>query len=68
MTKLLWALDDADKRFPIGRRVRYYPVSGLPEFVESKIRSQTWAVGSGDIVVAIEGRAGGVSIEHLEVV
>lgn len=68
MTKLEVALRDADQTFPIGRRVRYFPIAGKPDFIESKVRSQAWALGHGAIVVAIEGRAGGVSIDHLEVV
>ncbi|MDR5655229.1 hypothetical protein [Ruixingdingia sedimenti] len=68
MTDLERALMDAEADFPIGRRVRYYPVSGYSEHVESAIRSKPWALGHGAIVIAIEGKAGGVYITHLEVI
>ncbi|MEO2039733.1 MAG: hypothetical protein ABGW90_13730 [Martelella sp.] len=51
---------------PIGARVRYYPVAGQPEFEEATIRSEPWVLGHGAVVIAITGRAGGVSVEHIE--
>lgn len=67
-TPLEQALTEAERRFPIGRRVRFYPVAGEKHAEESTIRSKPWALGHGAIVIAIEGRRGGVLIGHLEVI
>lgn len=55
----------------IGDPVWYYPVlgphaddHGVPR-VSSVVRSEPWQLGHGAWVVKIEGRAGGVLVEHL---
>lgn len=58
----------AEARFPMGRTVKFYPVAGRPAFQQTSIRSKPWALGSGAIVISVTGRAGGVSVDHLEVV
>lgn len=67
MTKRKITAEQFAAKAPIGTPVRYWPV--LPcrddEFVETAIRSEPWALGHGAIVVKVEGRAGGVSIEHI---
>lgn len=68
MSDLERALQAAERDFPIGRRVRYFPISGEPDFIETAVRSKPWALGHGEIVVALEGRRGGHSILHLEVI
>lgn len=50
---------------PIGTPLRYYPIAGHSEFVETKTRSEAWELGNGAPVVLVEGRSGGVSIHHL---
>ena len=52
---------------PIGTPCRYYPVKPFDarDAIDSKIRSEPWVLGHGAVVVAIEGKAGGVSIEHI---
>lgn len=53
---------------PIGTPCTYYPTRPLHlcrEPQETKIRSRPWVLGGGQVVVAIEGKAGGVSIEHI---
>ena len=55
----------AARVFGIGRPVTYRPVQGRFETEESVVRSKPWRTGSGAIIVLIEGRTGGVSIEHL---
>jgi len=52
---------------PEGTPVFYRPLRSSPDGVETKTRSPAWALGSGDVVVAVEGRAGGVAIDHLTV-
>lgn len=61
-------LCEAEVRFPMGRRVRFYPVAGKAGHEETKVRSKPWMLGHGVIVVAVEGRVGGVLIDHLEVI
>ncbi|MBK6942054.1 MAG: hypothetical protein IPH13_17890 [Planctomycetes bacterium] len=56
---------DFNKRIPVGTPVRYYPVADRSEFIETKTRSDAWALGDGSVVVKIEGRAGGVHIDHV---
>jgi hypothetical protein len=53
---------------PIGTICRYYPIKGRPEFETRTIRSEPWVVGGGEVIVKISGRAGGVSIDHIEVI
>ena len=55
----------AKRVFPIGRPVTFTPVIGRPEREETAIRSEPWKTGSGAILVMVEGRSGGVSIDHL---
>lgn len=52
---------------PIGTPCVYYPIKPFDrsEAVTTRIRSEPWVLGHGAVVVAIEGRAGGVSIEHI---
>ena len=55
-----------NRKYPVGSPVRYYPIAGEPEFEETTTRSEAWTLGSGHVVVKIVGRAGGVSINHIE--
>ncbi len=52
---------------PIGTPCIYFPAKPFDraKAIESKIRSAPWALGHGAVVVAIEGKAGGVSIDHI---
>lgn len=68
MTPTEQALKDAAIKFPVGRAVRFFPIANVAEFETSKIRSAPWALGHGAMVIAIDGRAGGVLIDHLEVI
>ena len=56
------------ERHPVGERVRYYPIAGEGSSSVTRIRSAAWTLGHGAVVVKVEGVAGGVSIDHLEVV
>lgn len=47
--------------------MRYYPVQGERDFIESKTRSVAWTLGHGALVVAIEGRTGGVLVQALRI-
>jgi hypothetical protein len=52
---------------PIGTPCLYYPTKPFRrgEAIETHIRSAPWVLGHGAVVVMIEGRTGGVSIEHI---
>lgn len=54
--------------YPEGTAFRYYPVRGDDDFLETKTRSHAWELGDGTPVVLIEGRTGGVCVEHLRAV
>ena len=54
-----------NEAYPEGTRFRYYPVRGDDKFIETRTRSPAWELGHGAPVVLVEGRTGGVCIEHL---
>lgn len=56
-----------NERYPVGTKVRYFPVSNESGFVESKTRTPAWELGHGAAVVSIEGRSGGVLVQALKV-
>jgi hypothetical protein len=58
--------DEFNARFPVGAPVRYYPIMGHAECRETRTRSEAWELGSGHVVVKIEGLPGGVAIRNLE--
>lgn len=58
-------LEQIAERFPIGADVLYFPLQGSFDFEATKIRSIPWALGHGDIIIKVEGRAGGVAIGHI---
>lgn len=55
-------------RFPIGQRVRFYPIAGDLNSITTAIRSAPWRLGHGEIVLKVAGRTGGVLISHLELI
>jgi hypothetical protein len=63
--------EEWNKKYPVGTKIRYYPIKGIPEYDhqyrESKTRSIAWTLGSGHPIVKIEGLAGGVHLDHLEI-
>lgn len=56
----------ASKMFPIGQKVKFFPIFGEDKYEETEIRSEAWALGHGELVIKVKGRAGGVAISHLE--
>ena len=54
--------------YPEGTLVKFFPVTGQPEFEVSRTRSVAWLLGHGDAVVLIEGRSGGVALSNIEIV
>ena len=60
-------LDQVALKFPIGTKVKYFPVIGLPSYTETHVTSEPWDL-CGSIVVRLHGKSGGFDIEHLEVI
>lgn len=54
-----------NERNPVGTPVRYFPVKGEWDHVDSETRSIAWDLYSGTPVVKIKGRVGGVALGHL---
>lgn len=54
-----------NQKYPIGTKVRYFPIREGQEFKDTKTRSEAWELGHGALVVMIEGKSGGVSLDHL---
>lgn len=52
---------------PVGTRVRYFPIKGIGESIDTTTRSEAWELGHGETVVKIQGRSGGVCLSHIEV-
>lgn len=59
-------VDEFNARYPVGSAMRYYPIRGEAGNIETKTRSEAWALGHGEVVVKIEGRTGGCCISHME--
>lgn len=57
-----------NQRYPVGTAVRYHPIIDEKDFITSRTRSEAWELGHGAAVVKIEGRAGGVALEAIDVV
>ena len=66
MKRKMMGLKEAQEKFPVGTKVKFFPIAREPQFELSEIRSECWALGHGQVVVAINGRAGGVAVEHLQ--
>lgn len=58
--------DKFNQKYPVGTRFHYFSVKGIPDSVEVVTRTEAWALGHGAVVVSVNGRAGGLSIDHLK--
>ena|SRR5690348_4088748 len=71
---MTWAEFKADvaaawnRLVPIGTKVRYWSIALEDPSLLTETRSEAWILGHGQPVVKIEGRSGGVAIDHLQVV
>jgi hypothetical protein len=54
-------------RYPPGTEVLYYPLRGREDYVMTRTRSEAWELGDGTPVVLVEGKTGGISLEHLRI-
>ena len=68
MSAIPWTADLWNERYPLGTKVDYFPVAGWPQHDRTATRSEAWGSASGEVVVKVEGHAGGVSVRHLLVV
>ena len=59
-------VDQWNALYPIGTPVRYWPVAGEEEYIDTTTRSEAWGV-SDYPVVKIVGRLGGCCISHMAV-
>jgi hypothetical protein len=59
------SVDAFNDTYAVGTPCRYYPIAGDGEHLKTKIRSEAWTLGHGAVVVKIQGRRGGVDINHL---
>lgn len=57
-------IEQAAKKFPLGTRVKYYPIMGHDNYELTSIRSEPWECCSS-ILIKISGIAGAVNITHL---
>lgn len=55
-----------NERHPVGSLVLAWPGTRDAEPLVTQTRSVAWALGDGHPVVAVEGRAGGISLGHVE--
>ncbi|WP_337052051.1 hypothetical protein [Serratia fonticola] len=60
------SVEQFNTRFPVGALFRYYPIMGQSECCQVATRSEAWLLGHGAVVVLVNDRTGGVSVEHLE--
>jgi hypothetical protein len=57
-----------NKKYPQGTPVLFWPGVRLNEPLKSRTRGEAWALPSGEAVVRVEGRAGGIALSHIEVI
>lgn len=64
-----WTAREWNAVYAEGTAVTYYPVlpPGAVDPVQTRTRSEAWELGSGEPVVKVEGRTGGVALSHLVV-
>lgn len=57
--------DEWNRRHPVGTPVDAWPGSRDTAPVRTRTRTPAWTLGSGDAVVSIEGRSGGIALDHV---
>lgn len=57
--------DAFNARYKVGTPCRYYPIAGESTHIKTRTRTLAWALGHGATVVSIEGKTGGVDINHV---
>ena len=54
-----------NETYPVGTRVRYWPLANDPKCFDTETRTPAWTLGHGDAVVSLVGFSGGVALDHL---
>lgn len=62
------AAEDFNKLHRTGTPVQFWPGTRAAEPLTSRTRGEAWALPSGDAVVRVEGRTGGIALSHIEVI
>lgn len=62
------AAAEFNKLHPAGTPVHFWPGVRMAEPLTSRTRGEAWALPSGQAVVRVEGRAGGIALSHIEVI
>ena len=57
-----------NKAHPPGTPVHFWPGIRLADPLTSRTRGEAWALPSGQAVVRVDGRAGGIALSHVEVI
>lgn len=52
---------------PVGTAVLAFPGSREGRAIVTTTRSEPWSLPAGDVVVLVEGYAGGIALSHIEV-
>ncbi|OUR62030.1 hypothetical protein A9Q74_06160 [Colwellia sp. 39_35_sub15_T18] len=60
------SLVEFGEKFPIGTKVKYFPLATNSYFEESEIASEPWLLGHGEVVVKLKGKSGCYGTEHIE--
>lgn len=57
-----------NQKHPPGTPVRFWPGTRADEPLTSRTRGPAWVLPSGEAVIRVQGRPGGVALSHVEVV
>lgn len=56
-----------NERYPVGTPVVAYPGTRDGKRLKTRTRSKAWELFSGDSVVKVHGRAGGIALTHIDI-
>lgn len=59
--------DEFNEQYAVGTKVKYHPIIGKEEGIETETRSEAWALRPDVHLVSVKGKAGGVSLEALTI-
>ena len=59
--------EEFNKKYPIGTKVKYFPILGCKEVKECKTTSEAWNLGHNEPVVKLDIGAGGYYLSNIEV-
>ncbi len=55
-----------NQRYPVGTQFNYYLTPGVSARETVVTSSEAWHMRNGRVVVRVEGKLGGISVNHLE--